>query len=89
MQRTRLLSNQTALGTTSGVASSISSATCVRLYNGSGSAATVSLTSSVGAADTSTFTMPDSTVEFLEKLPTDVIWASSASVLASKVGFTN
>jgi hypothetical protein len=33
--------------------------------------------------------MPDQSVEFLQKTSTDVIFASSASVKAAKVGFTN
>jgi len=43
----------------------------------------------VGAASTLTFTMPTGTVEFLQKLPTDVIFASANTVKAAKVGFTN
>ena len=41
-----------------------------------------------GAATTNYFSMPAYSVEFLEKLPTDVIWTSSA-IKANKVGFTN
>jgi hypothetical protein len=89
MQRTKIIATEVAMPTTAGAASSISEATCVRLYNGSGAAATVSISTSVGAATTSTFTMPDGTVEFLQKSSTDVIFASSASVKAAKVGLTN
>lgn len=88
MQRTKIIATEVAMPTTAGSASSISNSTCVRLYNGSGGAATISLTTSVGAADTATFTMPTDSVEFLQKLSTDVIWASSASVKAAKVGLT-
>lgn len=89
MQRTKILGSEEALSTSAGAASSISQATCVRLYNGSGGPATVSISTSVGAGTTFAITMPNAAVEFLEKLPTDVIFASSASVKAAKVGFTN
>lgn len=89
MQRTKIIATEVAMPTTAGAASSISEATCVRLYNGSGAAATVGLSTLVGAASTSFFTMPSDSVEFLQKSSTDVIFASSASVLAAKVGLTN
>ncbi len=89
MQRTKILATEVALSTNAGAASSIGEATCVRLYNRSGVAATVSISTAVGAASTFSFSMPDASVEFLQKAPTDVIFASSASVRASKVGFTN
>jgi hypothetical protein len=43
----------------------------------------------VGAATTSFFSMPNNTVEFLSKLPTDVIWTDGAAIKANKVAFTN
>jgi hypothetical protein len=89
MQRTKIFASEVALPTTAGTASSISESTCVRLYNGAGIAATVSISSTVGAADTATFTMPNATVEFLEKPANYVIWSTSSSVKAAKVGFTN
>lgn len=89
MQRTKIIATEVAMPTTAGAASSISEATCVRLYNGSGGAATVSISTSVGAGTTNTFTMSAGSVEFLQKASTDVIFASSASVLAAKVGLTN
>ena len=88
MQRTKIIATEVAMPTTAGTASSISNATCVRLYNGSGGVATVNLETSVGAGDTVTFTMPNGSVEFLQKLSTDVIWASAATVKAAKVGLT-
>ncbi len=89
MQRTKIIATEVAMPTTAGAASSISEATCVRLYNGSGAAATVSISTAVGAATTNTFTMATGDVEFLQKSSTDVIFASSASVRAAKVGLTN
>ena len=89
MQRTKIIATEVAMPTTAGTASSISEATCVRLYNGSGAAATVSISTSVGAATTNSFTMATGDVEFLQKSSTDVIFASSSSVKAAKVGLTN
>ena len=89
MQRTKLIATEVAMPTTAGTASSISEATCVRLYNGSNQPETVSISTAIGAASTISFTLPYPHVEFLQKASTDVIFASSASVKASKVGFTN
>lgn len=89
MQRTKIIETEVAVPTTAGTASSISEATCVRLYNSSAGVSTVSISTSVGAATTLSFTMPASSIEFLQKLSTDVIFASSSSVKASKVGLTN
>ena len=89
MQRTKLIATEIAMPTTAGAASSISEATCVRLFNGSGAAAIVSISTVVGAATTNEFTMATGSVEFLQKAATDVIFASAATVKASKVGFTN
>lgn len=88
MSRTLLIGDQVSLGTTSGDANSISNATVVRLFNGHTADATVSMTSSVGAAGTITFTMPAKSVEYLEKSSGYVIWASDTDVKANKVGFT-
>lgn len=88
MQRTKIIESEVTTGTTAGTASSIGSATCVRLCNNTGSLVTVGVSTMVGAATTNFFTMPSYAVEFLEKFPNDVIWSSSA-IKASKVGFTN
>lgn len=88
MMRTLLIADEIALGTNAAAGSSISNATVVRLFNGSGGIATVSMASTVGAADTTSFTMPNNHVEYLEKSANYVIWASSTSVKAAKVGFT-
>ena len=88
MARTLLIANEVALGTSASAGSSISSATVVRLFNGAGGIATVSMASTVGAADTVSFTMPQNHVEFLEKQASYVIWATDTAVKAAKVGFT-
>jgi hypothetical protein len=88
MQRTKILSDVVLTPTTAGTASSIGSATCVRLYNNNVGVVTVSISTSVGAATTFHFAIPSSTVEFLEKIPTDVIYTSS-QIQANRVAFTN
>jgi len=88
MQRTKIIETEVSTGGSAGAATSIGSATCVRLHNNTGSIITVGVSTIVGAATTNYFTMPANSVEFLEKLPTDVIWTSS-SIKAAKVGFTN
>ena len=88
MQRTRIIETEVSTETTAGTATSITNATCVRLHNNTGGIMTVGVSTYVGAATTNYFSMPASSVEFLEKLPTDVIWTSVA-IKATKVGFTN
>jgi hypothetical protein len=88
MTRTLLIGDEIALGNSAAGGSNISNATVVRLYNGVGSTAIVSMASTVGAADTVSFSMPAEYVEFLEKPSSYVIWASSTAVKATKVGFT-
>lgn len=88
MQRTKIIESEITTGATAGTATSIGSATCVRLCNNTAGLITVGISTMVGAATTNFFTMPSYTVEFLEKMPNDVIWTSSA-IKASKVGFTN
>ena len=88
MQRTKIIETEVSTGISAGAATSIGSATCVRLHNDTAGIVTVGVSTIVGAASTNYFTMPGNSVEFLEKLPTDVIW-SVTSIKASKVGFTN
>jgi len=88
MQRTKIIDSEVSTGASAGAATSIGSASCVRLHNDTAGIVTVGVSTQVGAATTAFFTMPGNSVEFLEKLPTDVIY-SSTSIKASKVGFTN
>jgi hypothetical protein len=88
MQRTKILATQVNTGSNAGAATSISDATCVRLYNNTVGIVTVAISTSVGAATSTYFSVPGGSVEFIEKLPTDVIWTTSA-IKANKVGFTN
>lgn len=88
MQRTKIIETEVSTSTSAGTATSIGSATCVRIHNNTGGIVTVGISTIVGAATTNYFSMPANSVEFVEKLPTEVIWTSSA-IKASKVGFTN
>jgi hypothetical protein len=88
MQITKVIETQISTPTTAGAATSLNSATCVRLCNDTGGEITVSISTSVGAASSNSFTIPRYNVEFLQKAPTDVIFTSSA-IKANKVGFTN
>lgn len=88
MQRTKVVESEVSTGASAGAATSIGSASCVRLHNNTSGIVTVGINTVVGAATTVFFSMPGNSVEFLEKLPSDVIWTSSA-IKAAKVGFTN
>jgi hypothetical protein len=88
MQRTKIIATEISTPTSAGTASSITNATCVRLHNDTSGIITVGISTVVGAATTNYFSMPGNSVEFLEKLPSEVIWTSSA-IKAAKVGFTN
>ena len=88
MQRTKIIETEVSTGASAGAATSIGNATCVRLHNDTAGVATVGVSTIVGAATTSYFSMPGNSVEFLEKYSTDVIWTSPA-IQAAKVGLTN
>ena len=88
MQITKIIETQISTPITAGTATSLNSATCVRICNDTGGEITVSISTSVGAATTNSFVLPRYNVEFLQKLPTDVLYTSS-SIKANKVGFTN
>jgi hypothetical protein len=88
MMITKIVATEVNTPTTAGTASSISSASCVRLYNNTAGIVTVGISTLVGAASTTYFALPANTVEFLTKPASDVIWSSTA-IKANKVAFTN
>jgi hypothetical protein len=88
MEITKIITSEVGTAITAGFATSISDATCVRLFNNQTGIVTVGINTVVGAATTNFFTMPGSSVEFLQKTSTDVIW-TSVSIKANKVAFTN
>lgn len=88
MPITKIIETEVNTGTTAGAATSISDATCVRLYNSTVGIVTVGISTKVGAATTNYFALSAGSIEFLQKAPSDVIWTSSA-IKANKVAFTN
>ena len=90
MSRTLLIGDEVALGTSLTGGLTISNATVVRVHNGAGTTATVSIAKSTatGYANTATVSVPSDSVEFFEKSGADLIWASAVTVRAAKVGFT-
>lgn len=85
---TKIVTTQVNTATSAGTATSITDATCVRLYNNTAGIVTVGVSTIVGAATTNYFELPGGSVEFLAKSPSDVIW-STTTIRANKVAFTN
>ena len=88
MSRTLVLGNEIAVPTAAGSATSFAQATVVRVVNVSGSTGTIGVCTIVGAASTSFITIPDGTIEYVEKKSTDVCYATG-TLRGAKVGFTN
>ena len=88
MARTLLIGTGSEVGLNN--ATTLSSATVVRVINLSGADATVSIakSSTGGYISTATVTLPDDRVEFFEKGSKDQISASASGVKGFKVGFT-
>jgi hypothetical protein len=89
MPITKIVATQVNTGTSAGAATSITEASLVRLYNDSGATRVVAISTIVGAATSSYFSIPNGNVEFLQKNPTDVIWTDGTAIKANKVAFTN
>lgn len=88
MSRTLLYSEEIALPTTAGAATSFSEAPVVRLVNTDTSAHTITVLETQSGTVIGSMTLPAGTVEFLEKQWSYVVYADSATVKGSKVGFT-
>lgn len=86
---TKILGDEISLPTTTGAATSFSSATVVRLVNTDTSARVVSIVETQGGTGIGSMTMPGGSVEFLIKTASHCVFASSALVKGTKVGFTN
>jgi hypothetical protein len=88
--RIKILGAEAALPTTTGTATSFSSATVVRLVNTATSADyLVTVVETQGGSVIGSFTLMRSQSELLEKLPSHCVYAANAAVLGAKVGFTN
>ena len=85
--RALVLGNEIAVPTAAGSATSFAQATVIRVVNVSGSTATIGVCTVVGAATTNFITIPDGTVEYVEKKSTDVCYGTG-TIRAAKVGFT-
>ena len=88
MARTLCKGAEAACPTTTGTATSFSEATVVRLVNSHSSAHLVTVVETRSGDVVGSFTMPAGSVEYLEKNPTQCVFAANAGVLGSKVGFT-
>jgi len=82
----KIKTTEAAAPTGSGTATNVSSATLVRAVNSGTTARLVTVEDSDGT-DFGTFTMPGGTVEYIEKDPTDKIFAAHAEILLAAVGF--
>lgn len=88
--RIKVLGAEAALPTTTGAATSFSSATVVRLVNTATSADyLVTVVENQGGTVIGSFTLMRSQSELLEKLPSHCVYAANIAVLGAKVGFTN
>ena len=88
MARTLLVGGEIACPVSAGAATSFTQATVVRLVNTDSSAHKVTLLEEQSGAGIGSMTMPPNTVEYLEKKPTQVIFAANAAVLGANVGYT-
>jgi hypothetical protein len=88
--RIKVLGPESALPTTTGTATSFSSATVVRLVNTSSSADyLVTVVESQNGNVVGSFTLTRSQSELLEKQSSYCVYAENSAVLGAKVGFTN
>ena len=86
---TNILAAEIALPTTTGTATSFTEARVVRLVNTDSSAHVVTVVETQGGTGVGSFTMPATSVEFLEKEYSHCVFATNAAVKGSKVGFTH
>ena len=89
--RTLILASEASVASGVGNSTTVGSATCVRVFNSSGSDLVVTVTDPTGANEysgTGSITLPDNGIEFIEKQPSFTIHGSGA-FKATKVGFTN
>ena len=91
--RILLKGEEAAMGITSSAnASTFNNAVALRVVNTHGSTTfLVTHVAAVGAGTTviGSFRLPAGSVEYVEKKPTEALWAANASVKAAPIGFTN
>ena len=88
MARTSCKGAEAACPTTTGTATSFSEATVVRLVNTHSGNHLVTVVETQSGSVVGSFTLPTGAVEYLEKNPTQCVFAANAGVLGAKVGFT-
>jgi uncharacterized cupredoxin-like copper-binding protein len=86
---TKILGAEIALPILTGSATSFSSATVVRLVNTDTSSHVVSIVETQGGTGIGSITMPGGSVEQIVKAASHCVFADSALVRGTKVGFTN
>ena len=82
----KIKTTEAAAPTGSGTATTVGSATLVRAVN-SGTTVRLVTVEATGGTDYGTFSMPGGTVEYIEKDPTDLIFAAHAEILLEAVGY--
>tara|TARA_B100000927_G_scaffold189821_1_gene152978 strand:- start:253 stop:528 length:276 start_codon:yes stop_codon:yes gene_type:complete len=88
-QRVLVKGAEAALPVNVGTASTFLGATVIRLVNtASGADHLITVADAVGGSTVGSFTLMRGTVEFLEKKPTEAVFAANAAVKGAKVGFT-
>ena len=88
--RIKVLGAEAALPTTTGAATSFTSATVVRLVNSAASADyLVTVVETQGGSGVGSITMPGGSVEQIVKTASHCVFADSTLVRGTKVGFTN
>jgi hypothetical protein len=86
---TKILSDEISLPTTTGTATSFTSATVVRLVNTDSSSHVVSVVETQSGNGIGSITMPAGSVEQIVKYASHCVFADSNLVKGTKVGFTN
>jgi len=86
---TKILADEIRLPTSTGAATSFSSATVVRLVNTDTAVHVVSIVETQGGSGIGSITMPGGSVEQIVKTASHCVFADSALVRGTKVGFTN
>ena len=89
--RTLILASESSVASGVGNSTTVGSATCVRVFNSSGSDLVLTVTDPTGLNEysgTGSITLPYNAIEYIEKQPSYTIHGSGA-FKATKVGFTN
>jgi len=86
---TKILADEINLPTVTGAATSFSSATVVRLVNTDSVSRIVTIVETQGGTGVGSMTMPPNSVELVVKTASHCVFANSALVRGTKVGFTN